>query len=121
MKVPKIHKLKVWSAFYTELETEAKKFEIRLNDRDYQVNDYLELFPFDPIKDEPVRNGRQIAKVTYILDDAYKFGVREGYVIMSLKYWKEFSNEEKLVFRLLEGGIIDDSIFKDFKSKSKQV
>lgn len=113
MRIPKIHKLKVWLKYYTEISNGNKTFEIRKNDRDFKVDDFLYLQPFDNDKQEEVKIGRALAKITYILEDAREFGLVDGYVILGLKFWGEFTEEEKLVFRLVEGGIIDDKTWLD--------
>lgn len=60
---------------------ERKKFEVRKNDRDYQVNDILSLNEYD--KDKQVYTGRHISvKVLYILDD--RAFLKEGYVVLSI-------------------------------------
>jgi fructosamine-3-kinase len=107
MRIPKIHKLKVWLKYYTEIDKENKTFELRKNDRGFQVNDYLYLQPFDNDKDVEVQMGRQLAKITYVLTDAKEFGLMEGYAILGLKFWRNFTEEERLVFRLIEAGKIN--------------
>ncbi len=106
MRIPKIHKLKVWLKYYPEIENQTKTFEIRYNDRNFKVNDYLELQPFDNDKQVEVLIGRQLAKITYVLKDAKEFGLMDGYAILGLKFWREFTEEERLIYRLLEAGKI---------------
>ena len=106
MRIPKIHKLKVWLKYYSEIENENKTFELRKNDRGFQVNDYLYLQPFDNDKNKEVAIGRTLAKITYILSDAKEFGLTEGYAILGLKFWRNFTEEERLIFRLIESGKI---------------
>lgn len=51
------HKLKCLPCYYAEVESEAKPFEIRWNDRDYQVGDILELHEYDhekPLMTDPM-------------------------------------------------------------------
>lgn len=108
MRIPKIHKLKVGLKYYTEIDNHNKTFELRKNDRDFKVRDFLYLQPFDNDKQEEVMMGRQLAKVTYVLKDAHEFGLMEGYAILGLKFWKDFTEEERLLFRLVEAGKIDD-------------
>lgn len=107
MRIPDIHKLKVWLKYYPELENGNKTFELRKNDRDFKVNDYLFLQPFDNETQKEVQIGRRIAKITYILSDAKEFGLQEGYAILGLKFWERFTEEERLIFRLIESGKIN--------------
>lgn len=44
------HKLKTWPIFFDDVKYMAKKFEIRKNDRNFQVGDVLRLEEYDPIR-----------------------------------------------------------------------
>jgi ASC-1-like (ASCH) protein len=71
--------LKILPEYYEAVKCGDKTFEVRLNDRDYQVNDVLHLQEFN--------NGRYtgrelVVAVTYILDNPTY--CKKGYVIMSL-------------------------------------
>ena len=77
----KIHGLKIEKKYFNDVVTERKKFEVRKNDRDYQVNDILSLNEYD--KNKKIYTGRHIsAKVLYILDDSTF--LKEGYVVLSI-------------------------------------
>lgn len=80
-----IHKLKVGHQFYMNLENGSKNFEIRKNDRNYEVNHILILKEYDHCTKR--YTGREIRKrVTYILHhDQFPEGIKEGYVIMGLE------------------------------------
>lgn len=81
----KIHDLKIEKKFFNDVITEKKKFEVRKNDRDYQVNDILTLNEYD--KDKQIYTGRQVsAKILYILDD--DTFLKEGYVVLSISIIK---------------------------------
>ena len=43
------HTLKTWPVFFADVETGAKNFEIRKNDRNFQVGDFLRLEEFEPL------------------------------------------------------------------------
>lgn len=78
----KVHYLKTWTSFFKDVKSGIKQFEVRKNDRDFQVGDTLILEEFDP--DTGMYLSGWIPKlVTYKLDDA-RF-VKEGYVILGLK------------------------------------
>lgn len=78
----KIHKIKTSPVYFLAVENGTKKFEIRKNDRDYQVGDLLVLQEYDRFKEE--YTGRSIEKgVTYILQGK---GIEAGYCILSLKH-----------------------------------
>lgn len=77
------HKLKTWREFYQDVYDGIKKFEIRFNDRDFQVGDILTLIETDP-NNFNASTGRQSSyQITYILRsyDALK----PGYICMSIK------------------------------------
>lgn len=46
---PKIHTLKTWPEYFAAIIDGRKRFELRKNDRDYQVGDLLVLQEYDPI------------------------------------------------------------------------
>ena len=76
----KQHELKILPDYFSAIERGDKTFEVRFNDRDYQVNDILLLKEHDHGR----YTGREItAEVTYILDNP-RF-CKEGYVIMSIR------------------------------------
>ena len=73
------HELKIAPQYFREIANGNKPFEVRRNDREYQVGDILKLREYDGDY-----SGQEIsAKVTYILDDpAY---CKDGYVVMGIK------------------------------------
>lgn len=78
-----IHELKCESRFFTKVSEGKKTFELRKNDRDFQVGDYLALNETDREGSEDYYTGNSlIARVRYILDD--KEYVPEGYVAMGI-------------------------------------
>lgn len=44
-----IHNLKCWPEYFAAIASGQKKFEVRKNDRDYQVGDLLALHEYDPV------------------------------------------------------------------------
>lgn len=81
------HQLKCWPAPFQALLDGIKTFEWRLNDRDYEVGDILNLREWDPeANDGQGRYTHREVKrlVTYILRGP-KFGMPEEYVVMSVK------------------------------------
>lgn len=76
------HHLKIWPKFFVDVKSGAKQFEVRKNDRNFEVGDTLILEEFDPIKQ--VKTGAWIPEeITYKLDDP-QF-VKEGFVILGMK------------------------------------
>ena len=74
-----LHSLKIRPAYYEAVASRKKSFEIRYNDRDFQVGDMLLLQEFIPETEE--YTGRVLfRKVTYMTDYAQK----DNYVVMSI-------------------------------------
>jgi hypothetical protein len=75
------HYLKTLTTFYQAVENGKKSFEVRFNDRDFQVGDILHLKEFVP---PSTYTGREIHKeVIYILDDPNY--CKDGFVVLGLK------------------------------------
>lgn len=74
------HDLKIQKQYFKEVISGSKKFEIRKNDRNFKVDDYLLLREYDG----QARTGRHVvAKVTYIFYGGL-FGVDRDYCIMAI-------------------------------------
>lgn len=79
------HKLKTYKEYYEEVVSGRKTFEIRKNDRNFQVADILILEEVEFIKGETIPTGNSVkVEVTYILNDGV-FGLDSQYCIMSIK------------------------------------
>ncbi len=73
------HELKTYPKYFQETIEGNKLFEIRKNDRDFQVGDVLILKEWDNIK----YSGREIGVVVrYVLRDF--IGLQEGYVALEV-------------------------------------
>ena len=84
----KIHELKCGLSFYNRLSPEGKTAEIRLNDRDYQVKDYLVLYPHREGETDRllVPQGFYMAQITDIVTaEEFPRGLQEGYVMLSMR------------------------------------
>lgn len=84
------HDLKVWPECFEAIVAGIKTFEVRKNDRNYQVGDVLQLREYAPGPDE--YTGRETkCTVSYIVSgdkpQGYAFGVRPGFVVMALNYY----------------------------------
>ncbi len=78
----KRHVLKTWPEPFQAVFVGRKQFEFRRDDRGFQVGDRLELHEWDP-KTEEFTGREWTVKVTYIVQGP-KFGIPEGYCIMSV-------------------------------------
>lgn len=78
----KEHDLKVLKEYFYDIYSRKKTFELRLNDRGFEVGDILNLNEFDGQE----FTGNKVKRiVTYILEDAERFGLMEGFVIMAIE------------------------------------
>jgi hypothetical protein len=78
----KTHKLKTVNPHFKEVWEGNKTFEIRRDDRSFEVGDMLILQEYIMLD---VYTGREVNLcVTHILKNAPQYGLKIGYVIMSL-------------------------------------
>jgi len=78
------HELKTWPEYYEAIITGRKKFEVRINDRNFQVGDRLLLQEWNPQTKE--YTGRYTArKITYIMREGNEFLSLGESVIMSIR------------------------------------
>jgi len=81
------HNLKCWIGPFQALLDEVKTFEWRLNDRDYEVGDILNLMEWNPEANNGEGNftNRELKRlVTYMLRGG-QFGVPKKYVCMAVR------------------------------------
>jgi hypothetical protein len=80
--MPKIHELNCDPEYFVKVYDGIKLFELRKNDRDYEVGDWLKLREYD--RATKTYSGRWIsARITFITD--YPDALRPGYVALGLK------------------------------------
>lgn len=85
------HVMKCYHRWFEPLWNKTKPFEIRLDDRNYQVGDTVKILDYDPIRNEC--SGIFIeAEISYILDLESFFGEMainapetKGYVIFGMR------------------------------------
>lgn len=78
-EIPRIHELKLLPQYFTD----QKSFELRKDDRGFEVGDLLLLREYD---DETDRyTGRfSVKKITYVLRDCPQYGLVSGYCILAV-------------------------------------
>jgi len=77
------HFLKIWPEFFEPVMSGVKRFEVRKNDRNFQVDDVLDLSEWNPRNKE--FTGRTVTvRVTYILAAEFSRDILEDVVIMSI-------------------------------------
>ena len=75
-----VHKLKTAPNYFEKVVTKEKSFEVRYNDRNFQVGDILKLMEYV----EGSYTGCSVyAKVIYILQDFE--GLQHNYVVLSIE------------------------------------
>ncbi len=79
----KIHRVKCYDRFFEMTVTGQKEFEVRKNDRGYEVGDLLELNETT----EGTYTGRAaLFEITFILAaDSFPEGIKPGYVVLGIK------------------------------------
>lgn len=77
-----VHYLKIKPEYYRDVQSGLKKFELRKNDRNFQVGDVLMLIKLDDKGNETDQVTR--VKVTYILKDCPQYGLKDGYAILGI-------------------------------------
>tara|TARA_R110000851_G_scaffold323056_1_gene489487 strand:+ start:418 stop:654 length:237 start_codon:yes stop_codon:yes gene_type:complete len=76
------HELKILPEYYKEVLNGDKNFELRKDDRDYKTGDTIRLLEFN----EGTYTGRECNKtILYVLRDAEQYGLKKGFVILSIK------------------------------------
>ncbi len=82
----RLHELKTWPEYFYAIENGTKTFELRVNDRDFQVGDILVLKEYRPHFE--TFTGREIRKrVSYVMSHglaAENEILREGYVALGI-------------------------------------
>lgn len=79
----KTHELKILPQYFQSVWNGTKTFEVRKDDRDYQRGDILVLREWD---NGSYTGSAVCVKVTYILQDAEKYGLQDGYIIMGIRH-----------------------------------
>jgi len=76
------HDLKICPKYFDDVKRNKKQFEIRKDDRNYQVGDLITLREWD----NGQYTGREIKNIPirYILRNVPEYGLKEGYCILGL-------------------------------------
>ena len=76
----KIHKLKIKNKYWAEVYEGAKMFELRKNDRDFQVGDIIQF----KLVDANIDISKFKYRITYILKDVPEYGLDKDYCILGI-------------------------------------
>lgn len=83
-----LHELKTDPEAFKQVWQTRKIFELRKNDRDFKASDVLHLREYQLVVPEGQSNysGKSIlVLVVYVLDSAEEWGLKKGFVAMSIK------------------------------------
>ena len=86
----KTHDIKILPQYFERIENGQKMFEVRKNDRDYQVGDELILDEWDPITQKYTER-LIIMHISYILHGG-QFGIAEGYCVLGLMHSQQWAD-----------------------------
>lgn len=76
------HELKTWPTYFHAVADGVKTFELRKNDRDFQIGDQVHLLEYEPAT--KTYTGRRIdATICYVLHGGC-FGLEDGMCILQL-------------------------------------
>ena len=77
---PKYHHLKILPEYFNEVQSLNKQFELRKDDRGYQVGDWILLEEYE----NGEYTGRQAGyfRISYILRNCPEYGLMDGYCII---------------------------------------
>lgn len=76
------HRLKIKPEYFEAVTRGEKNFELRKDDRNYQVGDLVKLLEWDGEK-YTGRESRRIP-IRYVLRNCEEYGLKEGYCILGL-------------------------------------
>lgn len=76
-----IHRIKAWPGPFADVLSGAKRAEVRINDRNYQVGDVLVIREFKP--ESETYTGRSLDRIVSHVQTG--FGLPDGVVVLSLQ------------------------------------
>lgn len=76
------HVLKISPKYFDDVKNNLKRFEIRKDDREFQVGDLVTLKEFE--KGEYTGRIIENIPIIYILRNASEYGLKDGYCILGL-------------------------------------
>ena len=81
----KLHVLKIKDEYLAEIYCGRKTFELRKDDRDYQVGDLIHFVDTngDEVDTKEFNKGN-LYEITYILRNVPEYGLQDGYAILSI-------------------------------------
>ncbi len=79
----KIHKLKTWPEYFDQVQKGIKTFEIRRDDRGFEIGDQLELMEYD--QELNTFTGAVCKRRITCIIQGGQFGLNKGFVAMGIE------------------------------------
>ena len=80
----KTHVLKLSYKYWNDVMGGTKSFELRKNDRDFQVGDLIIFQECHPMVEQFTPLTSQPFRIIYILKDVPQYGLKDGYAILGI-------------------------------------
>lgn len=81
----KFHKLKIKEEYYDAIRRGVKRFELRKNDREFEVGD---LITFQIVDEGSIYSSLLVFQIVYILEGVPEYGLSEGHCILGIELLK---------------------------------
>ena len=86
----KLHELKIKHEYLIEVDRGRKTFELRKNDRDYQVGDLIRFIDIRQRNNDNCLcdidiDDNTLYRITYVLKDVPEYGLDKDYCILGIK------------------------------------
>ena len=89
------HDLKTWDTYFEKVWSGEKRFEVRKNDRGFNVWDVLTLMEYSPKTDQFSDRWIQV-KIDYILEGG-SFGIESDHIVMSITPISKYSQKSGII------------------------
>lgn len=83
METKNIHRVKCYQRFFKLTESGIKPFEVRRNDRDYQVGDLLELS--ETVEGSPTGRMMLFEIISILTSADFPDGIKEEFAVLGIK------------------------------------
>lgn len=78
-----LHILKIEEQYFVKVDAGLKTFELRKNDRDFQVGDLIHIVNLGGNERRSKEN--DVYQITYVLKDVQEYGLDKDYCILGIK------------------------------------
>jgi hypothetical protein len=88
LRAARVHDVKCWPDFFDKVASGKKTFEVRRDDRNYMLGDYLLLREFEvkPRQEDSDYTGRELTvEVTYVMRGRPNNPIAVGFCVMAIR------------------------------------